>query len=372
MAETAEVKVEEPESNNAMADLSAAWDKHEAEIKNEEKLHEEKPAEGKPTEKEEVSDVSSTDKDGEGVEAGAQAEAERGKPEVGEVPSDADAGGEVKAEVEKAGSAPVGWRAGAREHWGKLPKEVRDEVNRREQDINMGMQRNSEAAQRFAQIDKVIAPFRSLFAPRGVTDAQAVHAVMDTAARLQQGSPMQKAQQVADIIKEYSVDVGTLDNLLSGEPLEPGMVNQSAIDAAVQQAVAPYRDYVNQQQQTQSQQRQQIETSVNSEVDKFAMDPKNEFYNDVAADMADLLDLAHTHGREITLQQAYERACAARPDISKVVSGRQMVEDIDKKKAVAVSVVGDPAGAIVAEEPDTLRGALDKAWNEQGVDGPRM
>ena len=61
-------------------------------------------------------------------------------------------------------------------------------------------------------------------------------------------------------------------------------------------------------------------------------DSQNEFYNDVRSDMADLLDMAANRGRQMSMQDAYNTACAAHPQISKVMAGRQAQQSVQQKK----------------------------------------
>jgi len=362
----------EAEANNAMGDLERAWEAaEEAESVSAESAAEPAPEpEPEPQEKE----------DGEHAENKTDAEADSatgsagdgGEPELGSSGKDDDKAGEgVSGKADSEGpNPPISWKASVREHWKDLPKEVKDEITRREQNINTGMQKNSEAAQYGHAFNQVMQPFQHFVQASGMNTLQAVQNVMQTATGLQGGAPQHKVQIVHDLIRQYGVDIGALDQMLTG-----GQVNEKGevvpdpnlqVQAQIQEAMAPINQFLQGQQQNLQSQQYEAQQTANTNVDTFAADPKNEFYEDVKLDMADLLDLASKHGRPLTIPQAYTRACAANPDISTVMEGRTAAQTIARKKVAASSVTGSPSGVAAAPEADTLRGALEMAWGDSG------
>lgn len=119
-------------------------------------------------------------------------------------------------------------------------------------------------------------------------------------------------------------------------------------------------------QQAQQQAQQRVTETANNEVDAFSKDAKNEFYRDVREDMADLLDLAAKRGYEMTLKDAYDRACAARPDIAGVIAARGAAVDHVKKRVASKSITGAPSGTTVASEASSLRESIASAWENSG------
>jgi hypothetical protein len=103
-----------------------------------------------------------------------------------------------------------------------------------------------------------------------------------------------------------------------------------------------------------------------SEIEMFSKDPKNEFYNDVRSDMADLLDLANNRGQDMTLQQAYDKACAMHPQISQIMASRAARNNAQDKRRAAASISGSPGGPGEAAEPTSTRAALEAAWENAG------
>ena len=80
-----------------------------------------------------------------------------------------------------------------------------------------------------------------------------------------------------------------------GQP-QPGMYQDPRVDTLLAQL----------QGLQQSRQETIVQTAV-KEVESFGSD--KDFFEDVREDMADLLDLAAKRGLDLSLEQAYERAC---------------------------------------------------------------
>ena len=241
----------------------------------------------------------------------------------------------------------------AREVWKDTPQAMREAVETREKQVSAKIQEYAENARRAQQMDQTLAPYNQLFAVDGGNPGQTINGLLQTASALQFGSPLQKAQVAAQIIGQFGVDIQTLDNVLSGnsteEPQQP-QVSPQQINELVDQRV-------NQYQATQQQ------TQADTEVSRFAEDPKNEFYNDVAEEMAYILDSAGRSGREMTLAHAYELACQMRPDIKAIMDARASAPT-PQQRAAASSISGSPSGPS-AKPPSSgsLRDDLIEAMN---------
>jgi hypothetical protein len=119
----------------------------------------------------------------------------------------------------------------------------------------------------------------------------------------------------------------------------------------------------------QSRQEQVIQRAV-SEVEGFGAG--KEFFEDVREDMADLLELASKRNLDLSLEQAYERACKMQPDIAKVLEAREAAkragnsqQSTQRAKHAASSVRGTPAG-VPSSNPSDLRGAIEAAFEQVG------
>lgn len=273
--------------------------------------------------------------------------------------------GAVDQVAEEGEKPPVSLSAAAREVWKDTPEALRKEVTKREQDYAKGIQRYAESAKRAEAMDRTLQPYQQLFAMNGGA-AQTMPGLLQTASVLQMGNPQQKAQQVAAIIQQFGIDIGTLDNLLIGEAPSQEVQNQTAIQQAVQQAVMPYQQFANQQAQQQQYAAQQAHNEVANEVQQFAQSNANEFYNDVKAEMADILDLAANRGREMGMQEAYDQACQLNPQIRQIVQGRQSQQSVDSKRKAGSSIHGTLGGDGGSSAPDSTRAAIEMAWESTG------
>lgn len=328
------------ENTNLMDDLAAAWD----EVDEETVDVAEQPEELEATEQVEESDTGLEDEaepevDGEAVQGAAPEEAVAEKQ-----PDDTD-------------KPPVGLSPTAREAWKDAPQAIKDEVVKREKEFAMGMQKNAEQANRAAQMDQSLAPYQQLFAMNGGV-GQTLPGLLQTASQLQMGSAPQKAQTVANLIKQFGVDISILDSVLVGE--QPQQNPQQDVQALVDQR------FQQMQQAQQQQAMQQTQAQVQSEIQQFSQDPKNEFYNDVAGDMADLMDMAAKRNQAMSMQQAYDRAIQIHPQISQIISSRTSQSSVNTKRRAASTVSGSPGGPGGNQAPDSMRNAIESAWENAG------
>jgi hypothetical protein len=136
-----------------------------------------------------------------------------------------------------------------------------------------------------------------------------------------------------------------------------------------EQSAAEYRDprvdqLMAQLQRNQQSQQQAVSQRAQSDVAAFAA--KAEFLTDVQDEVADIIELSAKRGREMTLEQAYERATKMHPEISKVLSQREAAKTAataqataQKTRAASSSVRSQPAPAGDGSSPSTLRGELE-------------
>lgn len=324
------------------------------------------PPEGeKPTEGEEGGEPVKGEKE----EGGEKSEGEAGKPPAKQPELEQVAQLTAKKPVDDGPKAPQAWKPAIREHWGKLPKEVRDEVSRRELEVQQVLNQSTQA-RRFAQeFGQVIQPFQHLIAAQNSTPLQAVRNVMTTAAGLMTGTPEQKARIIAETISNYGVDVRVLDAILSNGQI-PQNAQQPAIPPQFQQMLQPVYGFMNEIQQARQQREGQMKQQADAEVANFAEKP---FFDDVREDMADLMEIAAKNGREMTMLQAYERAVSMNPEIQNILTQRRQAEEAKKnggtrlaqRKKAASTISGSPAGPgdgkTVAK---SRREQLEQAWDD--------
>lgn len=238
--------------------------------------------------------------------------------------------------VDKGPRAPQSWRPEIREKWAGLPPEVKGEVMRREAQVEQALRESSDAREVAEQFLQTVAPYEAFIRAENSDPFRAMQLLFDTAVALRTAPPASKAQLVANMVKQYAVDVGMLDNALAGQGPAPDP-NAQHLQQMIQRELTPIKQFMGSFQQQAQQRRQATQAEVMSEIETFAADPTHEYYDDVAETMADLLEAAARRNQVMDLNTAYERACMTHPEVSKIVIGRRMAEQAKAEQARANS-----------------------------------
>lgn len=267
--------------------------------------------------------------------------------------------------------APNSWKPEIREHWAKLPAEVRDEINRREQHIQRTISETAQVRKFASDFAQVVNPFAHIIRAQSSTPLQAVHNLMQTAAGLAQGNPHQKAAIVAEIMQNYGIDVQILDQLL----VKGGAPNpqQPRVEAPPPWA-KPIFGFMENVQQMQQQRTQQLHVEAEKAITALEGKP---FFDDLRDEMADLMEVAASRGREMTLEQAYDRAVALNPQIAKIIDQRKLAErnsnpvsqaasTLARARKAASTVSGAPGGKATTTSggKQSRKEMLREAWDD--------
>jgi len=271
---------------------------------------------------------------------------EEGKTESVPVP------GELKA--------PAQWKPAVREKWNQLPREVQEEVLRREGD---SMRLIGSVGPKIRLADEVsnhIQPFSEQLKANGVSPSAFLGDVFTSVKSLASGNPQERAEVVANIVQSYGIDVRMLDQILSHRLQAGPEVVEARRLAARAQSVLMERD-------------QSLEHQNSLEAEKtlaaFGADPKHEFLADVRDLMADLIEA----NRATNLEDAYAAAIWAHPDTRKILLQRDAQARADSKVSRAVAarkassaVHGSPASSAVAPVRSNMsvREAVEAAFDE--------
>ncbi len=258
-----------------------------------------------------------------------------------------------KEAAEAVGEAPKAWKVSTREHWSKLPKEVREQVQQRETEITKFIGQHGAAIQHKAQFDELIEPFKPFIAAQQSTPMRAVHGLMTTAARLTTGAPQQKAAVVAEIMRNYGIDVKTLDEYLTAQM--QGNPQQFQAQPTQERPPAWAQPILSFMQET-TQARQARETRVNQEAAaELAAAEKMPFFSDLQEDIGLLMERAAKKNELMTIQQAYERARKMNPEVDAILTQREKAAKgngdsaIVKARKAAATVRGAPGGGDVSK-----------------------
>jgi hypothetical protein len=264
--------------------------------------------------------------------------------------------------------APVGWKPDARETWANVPKAAQTAILGREREINVLLQQTVSERRTASQFAKTMQPFQQQLQAAGYGDPfTAVQSVLSDAAAVRTGTMEQRATAAATMIKNLGIDIGELDKAIVAGGQAAPRVN-AEMEEMLNRRLAPIDALMNQQQQSQDQQdysRKQVAAG-----DVAAFSETAEFINDVRLDMADLMDLATNRGQQLTMPQAYEKACLLNPQVAAVIKQREGAASVNdrnsslaRKRVAASSVSGNPAGGGAAPRMDTVEDAINAAWD---------
>lgn len=335
--------------------------------KEEAPVEEEKPG-GDEEEKVQPDEEKSPEEDKDGKPRKSESKDKSGgKPDKSDKP-----GGERRdAKDEKVDElkAPASWKPATREHWAKLPREVKEEINRRETEIARGLHQASGFRKVAEEYFNTVKPFEQLIRAQNSTPAKAITNLMTTASRLTLGTKAQKAQVVFEIMKNYDVDVEALDTLLVGKKLDE---SDDKVAKLLDEKLKPFQEFMTGVRKTQEDTNAKSEEEVANELEAFANDKNNEFFNDVVEDMADLMDLASKRGQKMDLKTAYDKACKMNPEVSKILDQRKRAkkgnldqEALNKKKEAASSIRGDKGeDSDGKKDVSDLGAAIRQAWGD--------
>ena len=156
---------------------------------------------------------------------------------------------------------------------------------------------------------------------------------------------------------------------MGGEvPAQEGQANpvqqNDSLQRMLDERLAPVNDLLSGLKDYHSQTTQQTQANTQQSIAEFSQDPANEFFEDVKADMADIFDLATKRGQKLSLKEAYDKAVALHPEISKVLSSRNNAQKVIQKKNASSSV-----SSVNTREPsknnsgNDLRSSILDAWD---------
>lgn len=254
-------------------------------------------------------------------------------------------------ELQPDDRAPSTWKPAVAEKWKDLPPEVRAEIQRRESDYHKGIEQYKQGAAIAQEVQQVVTPYMQNFQAAGVHPLQAINHLLGVEHTLRNGSPEQKAQKLAEIARDYGIDLQAV------APLPP-------MDPQVQALVAQNHQLQNFRMMVEQQQQQ----AVMSEIEAFRANPENVHFEAVKDDMALLLQA----GKAESLQDAYDKAVWMRPDIRQTLvhqqsanAQKQQAEAARRQRAqsAAVGVKGSAPSKTTTTQHGDLRSALEAAFD---------
>lgn len=248
------------------------------------------------------------------------------------------------------------WRKEAAAEFAKLPPVVQAEIIKREEDIHRGIEVYKESATFGNHMKESLAPFMPVLQQHNIDPGWQAAELMKVQYGLAFGTPEAKAAIVAQIIRDYKVN-------MDGVSLEAPF-----IDPQVEALQNQLKGVQSQLQHFTTVETQKSQAGLKAHIDAFCSDPKNIYVEEVVNDMAQLL----RSGSEKTIEEAYQKAIWLNPVTRQKEIARQAAEtaakaEADKagklaaaKKATAANVRSKGQGGSAA----TPLGSMDDTLNE--------
>lgn len=204
--------------------------------------------------------------------------------------------------------APAGWTPKVREMWATVPKEVRDEIIRREDASAQGVRKLQAEVEPMRGFVQQLDPFIKEAVQSGANPGQYIGQVMASEKALRNPDENARFEALLAIADNYRIPLREIINASVGREVI------AARPAAAQQVPEEVQRELQAQREWRAQQEQQ---SLINEIETFKKGA--EFFEDARPVMANLI----TANPNMTLQEAYDQAIWASPAIREVLLARQ-------------------------------------------------
>jgi uncharacterized protein (DUF2384 family) len=276
-------------------------------------------------------------------------------------------GSTAETDVAVLEKAPQAWKASTKAKWDTLDPEIRQEVLRREHQISGTLNETAQVRQFATQFQQVVQPYLPRLQELKVNPITMVGELLRIDKIMAEGTAVQKAQQVAAIIKDSAVDIDTLAEVLSGRT--PDATVSAQVEQLLQQRLLPFQQFMTQQEQARQAQEQAEQAALVARVAAMATDPKFPHFEKVRETMADLLQIDATKiNPGLTIESAYNKAVKMM-DLDAGTLARNAAAEADAKAQRALkaskSITGAPRAAMAGSPASTDRRAIIEAAFDQ-------
>lgn len=303
--------------------------------------------------------------------APAEAPAEETPPEPAEAAPAEEPADEVPVLGEKTvDRPPASWKGDAKKVWAELPEAARNEVVRRERQVDQVLKESADARAIANSVTDMASRYQDVISRYGRPPAQIFENFLSAERILTSAPPADRARFMAKLITDYRIDIAALDSALSGQPIQQSAhqdVNEQ-VKQLLAQELAPFKQRMQMEQEAQQQEVAHTIESMAQDHEKFP------YFEDVRDDMADLIEIRARRGVYLSLEQAYSIATGGNPDVAAAQASTQQRtqalkahEVAQKAKTAAVSVAGSPATTSGGPDPSNLRASIESA-----IDGARL
>lgn len=295
----------------------------------------------------------------EAADKAAKAAAKPVEPQKATKPAEAQAAPvEAQKPAEAALKAPQSWKPAARDKWANLPPEVQAEAIRIDREVKQVLEQSAPARKFQENFERTLTPYMPMLRAGGADPLNAIQNMAQTFHTLQSGTTEQKARLIFEAMRANRIPVEAINTYLQDPDAAPP-----------QQAAAP----VQQQDDVEARVMQRIHAQ---QAQTFWADfaTKHEFFQDVRADMGLLMKAAAESGRQMTPEDAYNRALALNDSVQEALAQRkqaaaatQQSQAATQARAAAVSVRSQPAGVTPPRKLESIEDYVAAAAEEMNT-----
>lgn len=270
--------------------------------------------------------------------------------------------------------APHSWSAAEKAQWASVPPALQTYIAKREADAHQAITRAGEQHKQLEQQVKTYEPFEQLitahkdhFVKHGITPAQSFATLLDVQRRFE-------ANPAAGLVQlglQYGID---LRGVFSGQQQhaqiadDPRIAQLETRNATLEKRLAAFESKVTERETAE---RTAQEADVAKVITDFAKDKP--YFADVKALMGRFLNPVRDNAGNIigppeasTLDEAYDMAINAKPDIRSRIQEDQRKQDEVKRKAEEAKRADEARKAnSVNVKSDTATRATPKSWEDE-------
>lgn len=267
---------------------------------------------------------------------------------------------ETSQEVQEVG-APKTWTKEALADWATIPPRAQQEILKREEDFLRGITQYKQAADVGIRYSQVAQPYAAQLAAHNIDPVQLFQSFAANHYLLSFGQPQQKLELAANLLNNYGINLGQLNEFMGSQALE-------APDPEILALRKEINDLRSGIKTTQEVQLSTARESIVSGIDAFANDPAHPYFDEVADDIAALIE----KGSVQSLEEAYNTAVYANPVTRQKEIDRLLTEKtntvaaqekarLDKiAESTAANVTADPHNRNGTEPVGTIDETLEK------------
>ena len=299
--------------------------------------------------------------------------------EPAEAKPDAVKQADIKADIKPAETpkieAPKHWAAKDKDVFKQAPAEIQKWLLDRSKAQDADYTKRVQGLQPYQEMAKVAQAWNPYLTQRGLQPHIAFDALLQAEWKLRHGTASERKAHLQYLAKHYDIPLD------EQAPAEQEYVDPTV--KTVQDQLAALRAQVEQsnqsaRQQMESWQRRQQENQYNgivSQIDSFASEadqagqPAHPYFEEVADEMAALVQAERAAGRKPDLKALYEKAVWSNPDLRQRLLALQQEEAVkrakdqaktreDEARKAAISITGAPNGAS-RQEPSSVGSADD-------------